>query len=561
MTHFMSLLLASTLALLATPSEAAQQPPCLSPFQRVATFAPAPHPEQLMRVEVDGDVALALSFRGAAQTRYFVHVFEQLPAPTGWVATQTFELQGLDYGGGTEPRFRLDGGRAIVARNWQFRDVLVLEPDPLTGRWGPVFAIPFPLPASVTRVELSGDRIAVGLQEPMRIQIWRRAPNGTYLLEDEIWPLTTPAYGFATEFDFDGDRLVQNDRATLDVFTPDANGNWSLEQASAPGPQYWLAGWVEPPFVEGERGAHLLQGQPSGGINGLALGFWRFSTGLQPARGIFDGAVHEAQLGNVFGYSDDAVFNFGTFIDILRNPTCGTPDPIYLPIAVLGTGDRDVPVELGQICNLAGFAGAGNVRDFSYDGRTLAFAVPRELGAPPNNVHFASLIGADLDRNANCVEDAVEIAAAPALDGNSNARIDANEERGASTCLPPTPNSSGRLGTLAVIGTEFAGSQDLFARADDLPANAPCVLVVARDSSTAPPAGPFGLCLGSGAGSSIGRYTATSTDAAGTTLVALRTDLLPGSIVVLPGETWSWQLIYRDSGNVRSTEAVHVLLH
>jgi hypothetical protein len=560
MTHLKSLLLASTLGLLATPSEAAQQPACLSQFQRVATFAPAPHPEQVVRVEVDGDVALALSIRPqVGGSRYFVHVFEQMPPPTGWIGTQSFELQGLDHGSSPAHRFRLDGGRAIVGRNWQFDDVLVLEPDPLTGRWGPVFAIP--LQSSLVRVELGGDRIVLGLQDPMRIQIWRRAANGTYLLEDELHPFVTQGNGFVTEFDFDGERLVQTDQGIFTVYTPNASGDWSIEHTSAPGPGYWLANGYEPPFVDGERGAHLLEAVPGGGIVGHALGSWRFSTGLQPPRAIFDGALHESQLANSFDYSGDAAFSSGTFIDILTDPTCGTPDPTYLPIAVLGTGDRDVPVELGQICNLAGFAGAGDVRDFSYDGRTLALAVPREAGAPPNNVHFASLIGADFDRNANCVEDTVEIAAAPALDGNANARIDANEERGASTCLPTTPNSTGRLGTLAVIGTEFAGSLDLFARADDLPANAPCVLVVARDSSAAPPAGPFGLCLGGGTGSSIGRYAATSTDAAGTTLVPLRTDLLPGSIVALPGETWSWQLIYRDSSNVRSTEAVHVLLH
>lgn len=127
---------------------------------------------------------------------------------------------------------------------------------------------------------------------------------------------------------------------------------------------------------------------------------------------------------------------------------------------------------------------------------------------------------------------------------------------GAPFCGPGVPNSSGSSGLLAGVGTNVVAANNFGFRATQLPPNSfGFGIVSAQTAFVANPGGSSGnLCLGG----AIGRFydQILSSGASGTISIAVDAQSLPqpnGSVVIQPGQSWSFQLWHRDVGPAGST--------
>jgi hypothetical protein len=542
--------LSASLALAFLPSlAAAQAPPCLGPFQRVASTSSVPLNARMLNVTVQGANALA-SITGSSSQGYvdIIEAFRELAPGGPWVATQAWPLDGA------RGRIALDGERAAILRNAPGSpyEVVVYERQVATGLWLQTFALPSP---TYFDPRLSGDMLVLPSPNNERVEIWRREASGIFTLEATIESPDVAVQDFGFQTDVAGDRLAVTHAGYVYIYRRNGAGDWPLELRVHREPEFRLD-WIAEPQIDDGRLVHVVRPEA---VNGKGLAFWRLVEGPSGANALFDGVVWESALSSEFTWLLGPVSAASTAIQRLRDPGCGSLDPAWTPLAVVGAGAGDRPIVDGHICQLGGFAGAGNGEQYSYDGRTLAVAVPEEVGAPRNNVHFATLLGADLDGDRNCVEDSLEIAATPNLDRNGNTRLDSTEERGDDFCLPLAPNSVGMFATLRVIGTEVRFSNDLMAVARGLPPGTFGVVAVALAPVPLPAQamGPFGVCLSG----SVGRYSAVQagTDGVATTAVPFAAVPTPnGPINAYLNETWSWQLVYRDGSVPGATSAVAV---
>jgi hypothetical protein len=549
MKHIRSTLSTTLAFTLASSLVSAQSPPCLGPFQRVASTSTVSLNERMLFVAVSGANALGRiegpSTQGAVN---IVEAFRELAPGGPWVATQAWPLAGA------RGRFALDGDRAAFYRQSPFFEIAVFERQPATGMWLPTFAVPLASPPVASDPRLSGESLVLPYPDDERIDIWRRATSGAFTLEATILSPSALDDDFGRWLDIDGDRLAVRHASSVYLYQRDTTGAWPLEVRIQREPHFDF-NFSEPLLSDGRL--VVVVRSPVESDKGLA--FWRLVAFPGGISAVYDGVVFEDDVMNEFHGLLTPATASSTAVQRLSEPACGTPDPAFAPLAVIGAGDRDLPVVDGYVCRLAGFAGPGDSEYFDYDGRTLAVAVPQEVGAPRNNVHFAALLGADIDGDRNCVEDSVEIATTPTLDRNGNGRLDSIEERGEEFCVPLGPNSVGNVATLRVIGTEHRLTNDLIALASGLPPGAFGVVAVALAPVPLPAqqTGPFGVCL-TGA---VGRYSAVQagTDGVATTSIPLGAVPTPnGSIHAYLYESWAWQLVYRDGSVPGATSAVAV---
>ena len=120
---------------------------------------------------------------------------------------------------------------------------------------------------------------------------------------------------------------------------------------------------------------------------------------------------------------------------------------------------------------------------------------------------------------------------------------------GTNYCGPAIPNSSGNSGLLEAYGSEFVADNDVTLQASGLAQNQFSMFVNSMSQGLVTPPGSQGnLCLSGG----IGRHKANiiNTGATGEASLVLDLTLVPtpsGPVAVQPGETWYWQLWFRDN--------------
>lgn len=228
-------------------------------------------------------------------------------------------------------------------------------------------------------------------------------------------------------------------------------------------------------------------------------------------------------------------------------------EPTYTydaPPAAAGFG---LAVAAGDAVNLVSAPGA-------------AVGVPSVQGA--GNVYLWDLTGGDCDRsgraddceigaglspdcNGNGVPDGCEVAAGTVLDANGNLVPDGCEPLGVTYCAPGAPNTAGGGGAaLWAVGSGLAAQDDVLIGGAGLPPLQFALLV----NGTAADFNPFAggslgiLCLGGSLGRHVGDLTQVS--GVGTVEIPVRPTMLPsgaGFVSVVPGETWRFQLWYRDA--------------
>lgn len=126
--------------------------------------------------------------------------------------------------------------------------------------------------------------------------------------------------------------------------------------------------------------------------------------------------------------------------------------------------------------------------------------------------------------------------------------LDTCSRIGTSFCGPAAVNSTGKPARIEGAGVAEAGGEPLLCVGTDLPTSQPSMLLVSQSVGSATPPGSQGtLCLSG----QIGRFTAQIQDSGilGQVEVAVDTTALPVTpqAAVQPGETWRFQLWYRDA--------------
>ncbi len=129
------------------------------------------------------------------------------------------------------------------------------------------------------------------------------------------------------------------------------------------------------------------------------------------------------------------------------------------------------------------------------------------------------------------------------------------------------PNSTGAPARLELYGSTRVAYRDLVGRADALPAGSWAFVVSSRDAGlTFPLPGSQGrLCLGGTIGRHNGPGQVQRTGQDGVLVWVLDPAAIPtptGPIAIQPGETWRFQVWYRDanpSATSNLTDAVGVL--
>ena len=134
-------------------------------------------------------------------------------------------------------------------------------------------------------------------------------------------------------------------------------------------------------------------------------------------------------------------------------------------------------------------------------------------------------------------------------------------------CSPAQPNSSGAGASISAVGSRTVIADDLTLLAESLPSNAFGFFIVSAGQTNIPTVGGSQgtLCVGPSIGRAVGGAIFNS-GSSGQATVAVDLSALPtptSTVQVLPGETWYFQLWYRDavaSGGSNFTDAVAVTL-
>jgi hypothetical protein len=184
-------------------------------------------------------------------------------------------------------------------------------------------------------------------------------------------------------------------------------------------------------------------------------------------------------------------------------------------------------------------------------------------GVPDECDIAAGAADCDLDG----VLDTCEISTDPSLDIDGDLVLDACESIGARYCSPAVVNSTDEAGVLTVLGNEviFLNNVKLTARA--LPSGSFGFFITSLTQGFTPnvPNSQGALCVQGSVGRFVGPGQIQSSGTLGAMALDINLNAHPtptGLIAVLPGETWNYQLWYRDavSGQTTSnfTDAVAV---
>lgn len=163
------------------------------------------------------------------------------------------------------------------------------------------------------------------------------------------------------------------------------------------------------------------------------------------------------------------------------------------------------------------------------------------------------LVGLTPDCNGNFRPDACDLAMGTSADENGNLVPDECEALGDAYCQPGAPNTWATSGaTLEAVGSGLAGTDDVHLLGSDLPPQQFALLINGTAAGFDPfPGGALGiLCLGGTLGRHVDDVARVS--GAGTVNVPLRLHALPSGSVAVPvaaGQTWRFQLWYRDAFN------------
>lgn len=137
---------------------------------------------------------------------------------------------------------------------------------------------------------------------------------------------------------------------------------------------------------------------------------------------------------------------------------------------------------------------------------------------------------------------------------------------GTSYCGPADPNSTGQPGIIAAIGSDQVVDDDLIVLAGQLPLAEFAILLTSpvrggstRSGTITSNGSPGPLCIGVPFG--ISPQTAGLTDGAGEIEFPVDLSDVPlwsGSTAVMPGQTWYFQVAYRDGLARRLTDALAI---
>lgn len=166
------------------------------------------------------------------------------------------------------------------------------------------------------------------------------------------------------------------------------------------------------------------------------------------------------------------------------------------------------------------------------------------------------------DCDGDGVPDSCQLAAAPELDCDGDGRLDActgldpaedwDGDGVADACISAnycvaTPNSSGATGTMSLLGSPVLAEDAVTLYAQDLPPLQPsCFLMSLTEGFTPGFAGSSGnLCLGAPI-VRLNNGQVGPTNAQGARSIGLVLDDLPQQVTFAPGDTWHFQLWFRD---------------
>jgi hypothetical protein len=169
------------------------------------------------------------------------------------------------------------------------------------------------------------------------------------------------------------------------------------------------------------------------------------------------------------------------------------------------------------------------------------------------------------DCDSNGQVDSCEITANPNLDCNNNAildlcevldpALDMNGDGLLDSCIPPTyctgaPNSSGNGGSIMALGSPELALNNLTLHASSVASQQWSYFLMSQNQASVPDFGGSQgvLCLGAPIVRFImpGTGQVNQTSVAGERSYALDFNVLPQGIVFQPGDTWNFQLWFRD---------------
>lgn len=180
-----------------------------------------------------------------------------------------------------------------------------------------------------------------------------------------------------------------------------------------------------------------------------------------------------------------------------------------------------------------------------------------------NTTNPAILETLTVDCDGDMILDDVQIAQDPGLDWNGDGTLD--------VCTPPNycvggVNSTGETGVMSLSGSPVAADNDLTLGAANLPAGQWSFFIMSQAQANVPGFGSSQgvLCLGP----PIVRFDRSAfgeiqqTNAQGERLLSLDLTNLPQGVVFQPGESWNFQLWFRDQNPTttsNTTDGVTVL--
>jgi hypothetical protein len=129
---------------------------------------------------------------------------------------------------------------------------------------------------------------------------------------------------------------------------------------------------------------------------------------------------------------------------------------------------------------------------------------------------------------------------------------DLNTTLGTPFCSPANANSTGNPAVISATGSDVVADNDLTLRATSLPPNAFAYFIASRTQGlpTMPPGSQGIICLAGSVGRAVGGSVLNS-GAAGVVSTAADLNAMPqplGPVMVMQGESWSFQCWFRDVG-------------
>ena len=166
---------------------------------------------------------------------------------------------------------------------------------------------------------------------------------------------------------------------------------------------------------------------------------------------------------------------------------------------------------------------------------------------------FEISTGLESDCDGDGVLDACQINADPSLDANTNGVLDSCDLTiGTSYCGPAVPNSTGRSGELRVFGSDTVFLNDVQITGAQLPLQSFGFFITSQTQGYVPIVNNSqgALCLQGSVGRFVGPGQIQSSGTTGVIYLDLNLNAQPtptGLVSVQPGETWNFQLWYRDA--------------